>query len=138
MRFNERREISIFRKRRYVLCYTETRFLVAGRGADDFGEGGRPRARPRHVAVAHAGVVMGSGSVLPDEPDVVPGDESAEIRNAAAASAHRPGDRLLGRRQATEGIREQPEFHEEIGLQLPDQGCGALVPQVLPLSGAST
>lgn len=112
------------------------RFLLAGRGADDFGEGSRPRTRPRHVAVADVRVVMGSRGVLPDDPDVVPGDEPTEIRDAAAASAHRPGHRLLGRRQAAEGIREQPEFHEEIGLRLPDQGCGALVPQVLPLPGA--
>lgn len=111
-------------------------FPVAGRGADDFGEGGRTRARPGYVAVAHVGVVMGPGGVLSDDPDVVPGDQPAEIRDAAAAGVNGPGDRLLGRRQAAEGIREQREFHEEIGLRFSDEGGGALVPQVLPLPGA--
>lgn len=47
---------------------------------------------------------MGPRGVLSDDADVVPGDEPAEIRDAAAASADRSGNRFLGRRQAAEGI----------------------------------
>lgn len=112
-----------------ILYYIERRLLlVAGRGADNFGEGGRPRARPGHVAVAYVGVVMGPRGILSDDSDVVPGHQPAKIRDAAAAGADGPGDRLFGRRQATEGIREQREFHEEIELRFPDEGGGALVP----------
>jgi len=107
--------------------------VFAGRGADDFGESGRPRARPSHVALAHVGVVMGSGGVVPDEPGVVPGGQPVEIRDAAAAGADGPGDRLLGRRQAAEGIRGQRDQLQEARLRLADQSGGALVPQVLPV-----
>lgn len=80
---------------------------------------------------------MGPRGVLSDDPDVVSGDQPAAIRNAAAAGANGSRNRLLGRRQTAEGIREQPEFFEEIGL-LPDEGGGALVSQVLPLPCAPT
>lgn len=80
-------------------------FFFAGRGADDFRKGSRPRARPSHMALTYVGMVVGPRSVLSDDADVVPGDQPAEIRDATAAGADGPRDRLLGRREATEGIR---------------------------------
>lgn len=118
-------------------CIYREIFFFAGRGADDFRKGSRPRARPGHMAFTYVRMVVGPGSVLSDEPDVVPGDQSAQIRNAAAAGADGPGDRLLGRRETAEGIRMQSELLEKIG-QLPDEGGGTLVSQVLSLSGATT
>lgn len=118
-------------------CISRYMFFFAGRGADDFRKSSRPRARPSHMAFTYVGMVVGPGGVLSDEPDVVPGDQPAPIRDAAAAGIDGSGDRLLGRRETAEGIRMQPQLLEEVG-QLPDEGGGALVSQVLPLSGAPT
>jgi len=90
-------------------------FFFAGRGADDFRKSSRPRARPSHMAFANVGMVVGPGSVLSDDPDVVPGDQSAQIRDAAAADIDGSGNRLLGRRKTAEGIRKQSELFEKIG-----------------------
>lgn len=57
--------------------YIEKYFSFAGRGADDFRKGSRPRARPSHMALTYIGMVVGPRSVLSDDPDVIPGDQPA-------------------------------------------------------------